>query len=203
MAKFSILPHDMTLYSPQEPKGRKFIGGDQWPGDAWSDQPYGKDAGTATVAQAAKDLDAAQAHAESMGQTIEGLNHDLAQVQGELAALKAATDQITQDRAAAEAKRDEALQAVREAAEARDQAQADASGLRGRIERMEEAATAAAATIERLTGELAAANQKAADAESLNGRVQELETDLANAKAKIAPLDGDGDGKPGGSKKTA
>ncbi len=195
MAKFSIL-----LYSPQEPRGRKFIAGDQWPGDAWSDQPYGKDAGTATVAQAVKDLAAAQTQAENMGQTIESLNHDLAQVQGELSALKASTGELTQARTTAEAARDEALEAARDAAAARDQAQADASGLRERVNRLEEAATTSAATIERLTGELAAANQKAADS---SGRIQELETDLANAKAQIAKVDPDGDGKVGGSKKAA
>ncbi len=199
MANPITLPSDMKLYSPAEPKGRVFLKGEQWPGDAWSDKPGGDDVGKGTVTQALKDLQAAEGQAQGLRDTIASQEHDLAQLAKErddaVSALKDAEARAKDAEKAGGHADDTSAEITKE----RDTARAEAASQKNRADALDGKLTEAQKTIERMAGELAEANQAAADG---RGRIQELETDLANAKAKIAPLDGDGDGKPGGSKST-
>lgn len=200
MAKYGILPADMTLYSPAEPRGRVFLKGEPWPGDAWSERPGGDDVGKATVAEALKDLAAAQKQADDLRMLIKSAEHDRAQLAKELDEIKASVADREQAASDAVARAEAAIAEAREAVGARDDALKSASGHAARAE-------AALSDVERLTGELADANSHAAALEAGRQddrtRIMELETDLANAQAKIAAFDGDGNGAPGGSKPRA
>jgi chromosome segregation ATPase len=198
MAKFTILPSDMKLYSPAEPNGRVFLAGEPWPGDAWSDKAGGDDVGRGTVTQAVADLAASQKQSEDLRKIIEGVQHDLAQANGKLSAALAENKALEQAASDAEAKATQAMEEAREAVQAKDQATANLTGYRQRIEQLEADAEAAKTTVERLTAELAQAAQKSADDRT---RIMEMETDLAKANAQIAKFDKDGDGKAGGSRK--
>lgn len=163
MAKPNVLQADTKLYSPAEPKGRVFLTGEPWPGDAWSDRAGGDEVGKGTVTQALTDLKAANAQADGLRQTLESQQHDLAQIGRE---------------------RDQALAALGAA----QQAASDAATALATAEN-----TASELTVERDAARSEAASQRA--------RAEALDAALTEAKAKIAPLDGDDDGSPGGSKR--
>jgi len=138
MAKYSVLPADMVLYSPQEPKGRRFLAGETWPGDAWSDRPQGDAVGAETAAQLAKDLEEANSRLDRLGQTIESAVAESGRLGRELNEARGEIARLTQVAADAEAAKAAAEQQAREAVARKDQAVANESGLRQRIAALEE-----------------------------------------------------------------
>jgi chromosome segregation ATPase len=200
MAKFTVLPSDMKLYSPAEPAGRVFLAGEAWPGDAWSDQPGGDEVGRGTVMQSLKDLEAAKKQSDDLRKMVESGAHDLAQMGKERDEALAKVAGLVAAVQAAEQSGGQGAEILKGLTEERDAARADAATQKARADKLDGDLTDTKATIERLTGELSEAKQAGADKE---GRVQELETDLANASAKLAAFDGDGDGAPGGSRAKA
>lgn len=84
-----IFATDTTLYHPAE-GARVFPAGETDPGPMWTEKPGGEPAGSATVAQALKDLIKAQAQNEAL--------------QGNLATAQLALDESAKTREAALAK---------------------------------------------------------------------------------------------------
>lgn len=144
MAKYSVLPRDMKLYSPAEPEGRVFLGGEPWPGDAWSDQVGGDDVGRPTARQALKDLEAADKQAAELRKVIAGQAHDLAQLakaRDDAVSLLAATEQRAADAEAAQKAAEEVAAALTEERDAARQAEASANEraqkLSGQVQELE------------------------------------------------------------------
>jgi chromosome segregation ATPase len=184
MAREMILSADRVLYSPAEPEGRLFRAGEQWPGDAWSDQKDAEPEDKAAKANAVKELLAAHQEIERLGAVITAGDHDRGKIADERDAALAQVKGLNQRALDAEKAQAEAEARHLETAAQRDQARIEAENERQRAARVSEPLAEAKATIERLTAELAAAQQAAAD-----------------AKAQIAKFDKDGDGKTGGSRK--
>lgn len=136
MPRYTILPANMKLYSPAEPKGRMFLKGEPWPGDAWSEKPGGDDVGRATASQALKDLEAAKTQADDLRRVIASGEHDRAQLAAELAQAKAALAGARQAKADAEKARAEAEDIAREATKERDEARGEAQKAKAALERL-------------------------------------------------------------------
>lgn len=183
MAKFTILPADMKLYSPAEPKGRVFLAGESWPGDAWSDKPGGDEVGRGTVTQSLKDLEAAQKQADDLRSIVEGITHDLAQVSKERDDAMAQVAGLQAEVEAAKTSGGQDAAVLKGLTEERDHARAQVETQTTRANKLDGELEAAKATVERLVGELAEAEKKAAGRQDDRNRIMELETDLANAKA--------------------
>jgi hypothetical protein len=74
-----ILPRAMKLYAPFCPEGRLYHQGEEWPGDAWSANPDGKDAEVgAVLSDVQKALDASKQEVERLTRVIASKDHDLA-----------------------------------------------------------------------------------------------------------------------------
>lgn len=204
MARERIFSRETRLYHPLG-GWTTFPPGESDPGPAWSEtdsaapEPGTRDAATL------KEMADLTLRAEKAEATVASRGHDFARLEQAAAdSLREAATQKTRadvaEKAAAEAEADK----LRMAGE-RDHAREAEGALRNEIAALKNASAGAGEKVERLMAELEVANQKAADAldkvRAKEEHIQLLETDLANAKAKIAPLDGDGDGSPGGAKK--
>jgi hypothetical protein len=124
MPKYNVLPDDMKLYSPAEPKGRLFLKGEAWPGDAWSDKPGGEVAGKDTAAQALKDLIKAQEQNEAIQAQLENAIHSAAQADQRAEAAEAALEAQAQALKDAEAAKQAAEAVATEVTADRDRLQA-------------------------------------------------------------------------------
>lgn len=195
MAKYSEVPRDMPLYSVAEPKGRVFLKGESWPGDAWSDQPGGEMVGTGTVAQSLKDLNTAANQVNELRAIVESQGHDVAQAARERDEAVARADGLAQVAKDAQAAQAQAEDATKTLTEERDAARDEARQQAARADKLDGDASEANSTLERLVGELNQARQEAADA---NGLVTIAQEEIAALKADIAKMDGDKDGKVGG-----
>lgn len=79
MANPIFLPVTTKLYSAFCPEGRVFQRGEDWPGDAWSTNPKGKDAEVgAHLGEVQAELTAARDEIERLGRVIASKDHDLA-----------------------------------------------------------------------------------------------------------------------------
>lgn len=79
MANPIFLPVTTKLFSAFCPEGRLFQRGEEWPGDAWSTNPDGKDAEVgAHLGEVQKELAAAKGEVERLGRVIASKDHDLA-----------------------------------------------------------------------------------------------------------------------------
>lgn len=191
MPREQVLSQDTILYSDAEPKGRKFPAGEQWPGDAWSEQPGGAPKEKRAASNDLRALADAHSEIERLTSLSNSQTHDLGQLADErdglkkqIAGLKKAAEEAaaggTDDRKLAD-----------DARKARDDARADAEGQKQRAAKLEADLTAAKATIERVTAELQASQQGAADSADLRARIQELETEVANAAEREKALQAD------------
>lgn len=175
MARPAIFPVPTKLWHPAE-GWREFPQGEQDPGPAWHDKEGGEAPGAKSTVSVMKDLIEAQDQIEAKDQLLASKQHDLDQAEKRASDAVAALEAQTQALADAERAKADAEQVAAELTAERDQARQEAAGLQSKVGPLEE-------TVERLTAELAEANQRAAD--------------LAD---KLSKFDGDGDGKPGGSK---
>lgn len=125
----AVLAQDTTFFHPTEP-ARRFLKGDQDPGDAWSLTEGGHATTNGSATEVLKDLIAAHDQIEQLQRQIATRDHDLAQNAADLAAEKAKVQGLEQEAIAAKALAAEANEALAAANAASTRAAQETEGLR-------------------------------------------------------------------------
>lgn len=132
MARPASFSSPTILYHPTE--GPRLFGvGEQDPGNAWSEMPGGDGVGSATTAQALKDLIAAQEQNEAMGRQLASAQHDAAQAGRRADEATEALSAAKQEAIDAIKARDDAEKVAADLTVERDAARAEAEGLRAKL----------------------------------------------------------------------
>lgn len=153
MARPYVFTTDTHLFNIATGERRLFPAGETDPGDAWSEKEGGEAPGANTVASSLKDLIAAQDQIEALQAAAAASAAALDHIGKERDDAVKANDDLLQAKLAAEGERDAAMQAAREANEARDEAIRAQDGLKARVTELET--------------DVANANQRATDAQAL------------------------------------
>jgi len=186
MARPYVFATETTLYHPSEPGGRTFGVGETDPGAAWTDSPGGAPAGEKTNSQALRDLIEADDRINALGETIAANARDLAEMGKERSEALAKVADLEQAAKDAEKAKADAEALAAELTVERDTARAEAARMSDLLKGLEAAKAEAVANAELY----------AEDNGKLSARIAELEAD-------VAKVDGDKDGKVGGTKPKA
>jgi hypothetical protein len=124
----AILTQDTTFFHPTEPP-RRFLQGDQDPGDAWSLTEGGHATTNGSATEVLKDLIAAHDQIEQLQRQIATRDHDLSQMAADLQAERDRNQGLEQDAIAAKALAAEANEALAAANASSTRAIQEAEGL--------------------------------------------------------------------------
>lgn len=186
MARSNVFTSDTYLFNTATGEKRLFPKGESDPGNAWSEKEGGEAPGSATTTQALKDLIAAQDQIERLQATLSTQDASMAVLAGERDAAAGKVEGLEQAAADAEKARAEAETAAHAYMTERDAARAEAARMSDLLKGLEAAKAEA----------IANAELYAEDNGKLSARIVELEAD-------VAKVDGDKDGKVGGTKPKA
>lgn len=128
----AILTQDTTFFHPTEPP-RRFLQGDQDPGDAWSLTEGGHTTTNGSATEVLKDLIAAHDQVEQLQRQIAARDHDLSNLSADLADARSKVHGLEQEAIGAKALAAEANEALGAANASSTRAVQESEGLREEV----------------------------------------------------------------------